>query len=111
MPFYTFNELEDIQHHPGISTGHGPTAIGERIVFGRRYMEKGTGAKPHSHPNEQFLFVLKGCLRARIEGEDNEQILNPGHLMHVPPDVVHSMEVVGDGDVEYLNIKDAGVAG
>ena len=107
MPCYTFNELEDIQHHPGISTGHGPTVTGERIVFGKRFMEKGTGAKPHSHPSEQFFFVLKGCIRAWIEGEANEQILYPGHLMHVPPNVVHSVKVVGDEDVEYLNIKDA----
>ena len=31
-------------------------------------MPAGTGAEPHSHPNEQWIYILQGTFRAKIGG-------------------------------------------
>ena len=104
MPFYRFEDLKDKRHNPDISSAHGPTIQGERIYFGKRFKKPGTGAKPHYHANEMFVYVLKGKLRFKVE--DKEQVVSQGGIVHVPANVVHTDAVEGTEDVEYLYIKD-----
>ena len=104
MPFYRFENLPDECHNPRLSSGHGQTIKGERIFFGKRAKEAGTGAKPHHHPNEMFLYILRGKLRVQIE--DEERVVGPGDIVYVPANIIHSDAVEGDEDVEYLYIKD-----
>ena len=44
-------KLNKIDAGPGYSTAHGPVVEGERIQIGLMRMPKGTGGRPHSHPN------------------------------------------------------------
>ena len=106
MPyFYRFEDLSDESHNPGLSDAHGPTIKGERIFFGKRFRKSGgEGAKLHHHPNEQFIYVLKGKIHYRI-GEE-EKIVTPGTIVHIPPNVSHSATVYGDEDVETIYVKD-----
>ena len=64
---YTFDlaKLATIDAGPGYSTAHGPVVEGERIQIGLIRMPRGTGARPHSHPNEQWVYVMEGRWRAR----------------------------------------------
>ena len=39
---------------------------GDRMIVGLMRMPAGTGAEPHSHPNEQWIYILEGTFRARI---------------------------------------------
>ena len=103
-PFYRFEDLPDEILNPDLSKGHGQTIQGERIYFGRREQKAGTFTEPHFHPNEQFLYLLKGKLRVNIE--DEEQVVGPGWIVHVPANVVHSTRPEGDEDAEYLYVKD-----
>ncbi len=61
---YTFDlaRLSAIDAGPGYSTAHGPVVEGERIQIGLMRMPRGTGGRPHSHPNEQWIYVLEGTL-------------------------------------------------
>ena len=70
MPVYRFDELPDVRHNPDLSTAHGPTVRGERIFFGLRTKDAGTGSAPHHHPSEEFLYIISGRVRAEIAGED-----------------------------------------
>src|SRR5499426_4215878 len=66
---YTFDlaKLAAIDAGPGYSTAHGPVVEGERIQVGLIRMPRGTGARPHTHPNEQWVYVMEGTLESEVE--------------------------------------------
>lgn len=49
---------------------------------------------PHSHPTHEFYYVLRGRGIMTIAGE--EQQISQGDLVHIPPDVLHSLRPVSD---------------
>ncbi len=102
MAIYRFDELPDVQQNPNLSSAHGETIKGERIYFGRRRRPAGTTAKPHYHPCEQFIFILKGRQRITIDGEEFN--VGPGDVIHIPPNTVHS--TIAEEDMEVIYVKD-----
>ena len=48
---------------PDYSTANGACVEGERMIVALMRMPAGTGAQPHSHPNEQWIYVLEGTFR------------------------------------------------
>jgi quercetin dioxygenase-like cupin family protein len=94
MPFHRWTDLAQEVISPHYSTATGGTVTGEVIEVGRYRMAGGTGADPHRHPNEQIIYVLEGRLRARV-GEE-ERIVTPGDVIHVPPNVVHEIRALED---------------
>ena len=87
------------------STAKGGLVEGERMQCGLMNKARGTGAKPHSHPNEQWNFVVKGRLRVNIEGQP-ETIVGPGTLLFFPANKVHSTVALPDEDVVFFVVKD-----
>ena len=49
---------------------------------------------PHSHPTHEFYYVLHGRGIMTVGDEDAE--IAQGDLVHIPPDVVHSLRPVSD---------------
>ena len=64
-------------------------ATGERIMLTVMHYEEGAVVSPHSHPNEQVGYVIRGKLRVRIGRE--EAILSEGDSYAVPAGETHSM--------------------
>ncbi|MDP6279825.1 MAG: cupin domain-containing protein, partial [Nitrospinota bacterium] len=87
------------------STAHGPFIEGERLIFGKITIPAGTKAEPHSHPNEQFSYVVQGRVRMVISGKS--KIAGPGDITHTPAGAVHSATVIGDEDHVFITCKDA----
>jgi quercetin dioxygenase-like cupin family protein len=102
--FFDLARLSAIDAGPGYSTAHGPVVEGERIQVGLMRMPRGTGGRPHSHPNEQWVYVLQGTLEAEVGGVKSR--VPAGSLMYIPADVVHSALATPDGDVLFLTAKD-----
>lgn len=101
---HKMDELAIVPAGTGYSTSEGGVVEGERILVGYIYKPRGTGSRPHKHPNEQFNYVLKGTLQVEIDGQT---FLAPaGTLVHVPANMVHSMVATPDEDVIFLAIKD-----
>lgn len=97
-------ELDIVEAGTGYSTSHGGVVEGERMLVGYIRKPRGTGSRPHSHPNEQFNYVMKGTLRVEIDGQ---KFLAPaGTLVHVPANMVHSMVATPEEDVIFLALKD-----
>ena len=94
MPFHKWEALADEVISPHYSTATGGTITGAVIEVGRYRMAGGTGADPHKHPNEQIVYLLQGRLRAHVGGE--EQIVEAGEVIHVPPNVVHEIRALED---------------
>ena len=65
---------------------------------------RGTGSKLHTHPNEQFNYVVQGTIIADIDG----QVLKvpAGHVIHIPAGMVHSHVSSPEEDVIFIAAKD-----
>ena len=102
---YTFDlaQLSTIDAGPGYSTAHGPVIEGERIQVGLIRMPKGTGARPHSHPNEQWIYVIQGTLESEVDGVKAR--VPPGSLIYIPASAVHSALATPDEDVIFFTAK------
>jgi len=109
---FQLDELSAIEGGPGYSTAIGSVVEGVRTQVGLMRKAAGTGARPHSHPNEQWNYVVKGRLRVNIEGEP-EHIAGPGTLIYFPPGVVHATIALPEEDVVFFVVKDTthGIAG
>jgi quercetin dioxygenase-like cupin family protein len=77
---------------------------GDRMMVALARMAAGTGAGAHSHPNEQWIFVLEGTFVGDVAGVPFEA--KPGVLVYVPANTVHSGKATADADVVFLTVKD-----
>lgn len=104
---YMFN-LANVNHilgGPDYSTANGACVEGDRMIVGLMRMPAGTGAEAHSHPNEQWIYILEGTFHATIGGKTIEA--KAGSVVYVPSDVVHSGKAGDDRDVVFFTVKDA----
>jgi quercetin dioxygenase-like cupin family protein len=108
---FALDGLATIDAGPGYSTAQGPLIEGERIQIGLMRMPRGTGGRPHSHPNEQWIYVLEGTLESVVDGVASR--VPRGSLVYIPANVVHSALATPDADVLFLTAKDMshGIAG
>jgi quercetin dioxygenase-like cupin family protein len=85
---------------------------GKRIQVGLAFERAGCGARPHTHPNEQFNFVVKGTLMADIAGKKTMRV-PAGSVVYFPANVVHRTYATPDEDVVFYVVKDLshGIAG
>ncbi len=102
--YYDTKEMENRLAGGDYSTANGAWVDGERIIFGDITVPAGTGAEPHSHPNEQFIIVLSGRAHFVIDGD--EKTVGPGEIVHIPAETIHSTKVVGDEDLHFITAKD-----
>lgn len=90
---------------PAYSTAHGPCVEGDRMIVGLMRMQAGTGAEPHSHPNEQWIYILEGTFRGEIAGKPFDA--GPGTVIYIPANTIHAGKASADGDVVFFTCKDA----
>ncbi len=94
MPFYKASEMAEsrVTAQP---MGRFRGLAGELMKVGFVSYARGKVSRPHYHPNEeQFLLMLKGR-QWMIVGEE-ERLLAPGDLVHVPRNTKHGGIVVED---------------
>jgi len=103
---YYFNlaELSSIMGGPEYSTAFGGCVEGERMMAALMHMPAGTGSVPHSHPNEQWVYILEGTMDSTIEGK--RQLVRPGQLIYIPANTVHHATATEDRDVIFFTVKD-----
>jgi len=104
---YVF-DLAKVNHilgGPDYSTANGACVEGDRMIVGLMRMPAGTGAEPHSHPNEQWIYILEGIFEATIGG--SAVTATPGSVLYIPADVVHSGKATPQADVVFFTVKDA----
>jgi len=102
--FINFNELGKYAFNNTITTADGKVVKGDKIYVGLVTKNVGSGSQPHRHSFEQFNYVLKGVLKAMVEGE--ERMVQPGELIHIPANALHTTMASRDGDCVYLMIKE-----
>ena len=98
MAFIKEEELPKLELFPKAFSG---IVAGKGIMLSFLDLQSGCEIPEHSHPHEQAGLVLQGSFRFRIGSE--ERLTGPGDAFIVPPDVVHSGEVV-EGPVRIVDI-------
>lgn len=64
---------------------------GEELMMAKLFLKKGAFVGTHSHPNEQFTYILEGRLLFRYgENLENEAEVGPGDILHLPANVPHN---------------------
>ena len=104
MPFYNPKTMKRNLAGASYSTSEGVWADGQKMLFGIIDKPAGTGSRPHRHPNEQFIFVQKGRLKAMIDGK--RKTVQTGGIIHIPANSLHSMVATDDEDVIFVVAKD-----
>lgn len=89
---------------PDYSTANGSCVEGDRMIVALMRMPAGTGAEAHSHPNEQWIYVLQGTFKGRLEDRDVE--VKAGSVLYVPANAIHSGGTTPDSDVVFFTVKD-----
>ncbi len=102
--YYKPGEMDNLEAGTGYSTATGSWVDGAKVIFGEIRIPAGTRAEAHTHPNEQFIYVLSGQCRMVIEGD--ERVVGAGDLIHIPAEAVHSADVIGDEDWMFVTAKD-----
>lgn len=101
MPFFKWAEMQKGMITPEYSSANGPNIIGETMEVGLFSYPAGTQAKPHAHPNEQCMVILKGRAKLRIGTE--EKVMGPGEAALMPANIEHQLQVLED--LELINCK------
>jgi quercetin dioxygenase-like cupin family protein len=101
MPFYKISEMEGkrSKYSPSV----GKSVAGELMKAAIVTYQEGEGPTPHFHPNEeQFMLIIEGKMRMVLG--DEEQIVEPGILIHIPRNVRHGVCVV-KGPASFFAVK------
>lgn len=102
--FYQLNDMEKHGFSGNVTSSYGVQVQGEAMFIGLANKPRGSGSRPHTHPIEQFNYVLKGTLKAKVG--DEEALVGPGGLIHIPAHVVHTVVATGEEDAVFLVVKD-----
>jgi quercetin dioxygenase-like cupin family protein len=97
--------LNKIKGGPDYSSVEGGCVEGDRMIVALMRMPAGTGAEPHSHPNEQWIYILEGTFKAKVGNKEVEA--KAGSLLYIPSNVVHSGKATPERDVVFFTCKDA----
>jgi len=102
---FDLTKVNKIKGGPDYSSVEGCCVEGDRMIVALMRMPAGTGAEPHSHPNEQWIYILEGTFKARVG--DQEVEAKPGSVLYIPSNTVHSGKATPERDVVFFTVKDA----
>lgn len=103
---YVFNlsKAEVFEIGPHYTSSIAAPVRGQKVMVALVTKPRGTGARLHTHPNEQFNYVIKGHLRYRVA--DAEGVAGPGELIYIPANVEHYTIATEEEDVVFYASKD-----
>jgi len=103
---YVFDlaKVNHLKGGPDYSTAAGSVIEGDRMMVALMRMPAGTGAEAHSHPNEQWIYVLEGTLKGTISSHAVEA--KAGSVLYVPSNQVHMLKATPEHDVVFFTAKD-----
>jgi quercetin dioxygenase-like cupin family protein len=103
--YFDMTKVNSIMGGPNYSSVFGGCVEGERMIAALMRMPAGTGAEPHSHPNEQWVYVIEGTMDSTVDGQ--RHLAGPGSAIYIPANTIHHGKATKDGDVVFFTVKDA----
>lgn len=105
----TFVGADDHVVYEPSSTARGPVLRSDRSEIGRFSFDKGKGADPHRHPEEQTFYLVEGRLQVTLgEGDDAETyVVDVRQGSFHPANVLHQVTALEDSVVlSFKNVVD-----
>ncbi len=102
---FNFDRVQQILGGPDYSPVFGGCIEGDRMIVALMTAPAGKTSEPHSHPNEQWIFVLEGVMDLIVDGKTFSA--QPGEVIYIPANVVHSGSTPPGKDAKFFTVKDA----
>jgi quercetin dioxygenase-like cupin family protein len=80
---------------------HDLSIPGREVIQNRVDISPDVPPLRHKHPGEEIIYVLEGTLEYSIDGRE-PATFNPGEVLLVPAETVHSVRNVGGGNAAEL---------
>jgi quercetin dioxygenase-like cupin family protein len=77
-----------------------PVLGSKHVAMGFTVYPTGEKGAPHSHIGEETIFILEG--KAKISNAKEQQMLEPGDVVHLSPNETHTMENAGEEELRFL---------
>jgi quercetin dioxygenase-like cupin family protein len=102
--YFDMTKVNSIMGGPDYSNVFGGVVEGERMIAALMRMPAGGGSVPHSHPNEQWVYILDGTMDSTVDGQ--RQLVKPGEAIYIPANVIHFATATPEKDVIFFTVKD-----
>lgn len=103
---FNFAKVNQILGGPDYSPVYGGCVEGDRMIVALMTAPAGKISEPHSHPNEQWIFVLEGVMELIVDGVTHTA--QPGELIYIPANTIHCGSTPpGQPDAKFFTVKDA----
>jgi quercetin dioxygenase-like cupin family protein len=83
----------------------GAVLTGEHVAVALAMQPAGSGSKAHTHPNEQFNYILQGVMVSDIDAE-KQTFGRRRMIVHTPSMSVHTGQACPDEDLYFFAMKD-----
>lgn len=103
--YFDMTKVNSIMGGPDYSNVFGGVVEGERMIAALMRMPAGGGSVPHSHPNEQWVYILDGTMDSTVDGQ--RKLVKSGEAIYIPANVIHFATATPDKDVIFFTVKDA----
>jgi len=103
--YFDIAKLNSIMGGPEYSSAFGGCVEGERMMVALMRMPAGTGSEPHTHPNEQWVYILEGTMDSVVDGK--QKLVTPGGVIYIPANTIHHASATPESDVTFFTVKDA----
>jgi quercetin dioxygenase-like cupin family protein len=77
-----------------------PVLGSKHVALGFTVYPVGEKGASHSHTGEETITILKG--KAKVSSAKEQQILEPGDVVYLPPNETHTMENAGREELQFL---------
>lgn len=107
LPVYKLADIPREKHlHEGRMTRYSIRTKNAQIVFAditpQPLDRQGNHRKPHDHPHDMLLIVVKGTMRMEIDGEEYD--IGPNEVVDVPAYAMHRGYALGSTPVSLIEI-------
>ena len=102
---FNFAKVKQILGGPDYSPVFGGCVEGDRMIVALMTAPAGETSQPHSHLNEQWIYVLDGVMELVVDGQ--RHTAQPGELIYIPANTIHSGSTPPGKDARFFTVKDA----
>jgi quercetin dioxygenase-like cupin family protein len=89
MAFINYNTRDKVEIFPG---AHSAMEHSQQVTYGCVSLDEGVIVPVHSHPHEQWTYIVEGQMEFTLEGE--MQLLLPGMGAYIPSNAKHGAVAV-----------------
>jgi quercetin dioxygenase-like cupin family protein len=102
---FNFDNVNQIPGGPGYSPVYGGCIEGDRMIVALMTAPAGKTSELHSHPNEQWVYLLEGVIETTVDGQ--QHAAHPGDVVYIPANTLHSASIRPGKDAKFFTVKDA----